>query len=112
MVEVDEVYVVCGHKGQSEKVKKAGRLPRKRRLKGARGRGTLTSEKPPILGLVQRNGDLIMRLLPNVQQATIKPIFEQFVQPDTLVNTDEYVIYNRLEQWGYICAQKCLSFIG
>lgn len=109
MVEVDEVYVVCGHKGQSEKVKKAGRLPRRRRLKGARGRGTLANEKPPILGLVQRNGDLIMRLLPNVQQATIRPIFEQFVQPGTLVNTDEYVIYNRLEQWGYEHKSVCHS---
>lgn len=38
-VECDEVYVVAGHKG-TEAVKK-GRNGRRRRLKGARGRGTL-----------------------------------------------------------------------
>ncbi len=51
VVEADEVYVVAGHKGQPENVAKAGREPRKRRLKGVRGRGTLEKEKPPILGL-------------------------------------------------------------
>lgn len=107
MVEVDEVYVVCGHKGQPSKVKQAGRLPRRRRLKGARGRGTLANEKPPILGLVQRNGELIMRLLPNVQQSTIQPIFEQFVEKGTLINTDEYAIYNRLQEWGYQHKSVC-----
>ena len=40
-VELDEVYVVAGHKGHPEAVKKKGRSGRRRRLKGARGRGTL-----------------------------------------------------------------------
>ncbi len=53
-VECDEVYVVAGHKGHPEAVKKKGRLPRRRRLKGERGRGTLAKEKPPILGMIQR----------------------------------------------------------
>jgi hypothetical protein len=39
-VECDEVYVVARHKGHPKTVKK-GRLPRRRRLKGERGRGTL-----------------------------------------------------------------------
>lgn len=39
-VECDEVSVVAGHKGHPEAVKK-GRKGRRRRLKGARGRGTL-----------------------------------------------------------------------
>jgi hypothetical protein len=37
-VECDEVYVVAGHKGQPEAVKK-GQKGRRNRLKGARGRG-------------------------------------------------------------------------
>ena len=109
VVEIDEVYVVCGHKGQPEKVKQAGRSARRRRLKGARGRGTLANEKPPILGLVQRGGALVMRLLPNVKQVTIKPIIEQYVRPDTLINTDEYSIYNRLKEWGYSHKTVCHS---
>jgi hypothetical protein len=33
---------VAGHKGQPDNVAEAGRKPRRRRLKGARGRGRLT----------------------------------------------------------------------
>jgi hypothetical protein len=40
-VEFDELYLVAGHKGQPDKVKQAKRPARCRRLKGARGRGTL-----------------------------------------------------------------------
>jgi hypothetical protein len=46
-VELDEVYIVAGHKGNPEAVKKKGRIGRRRRLKGDRGRGTLEKEKPP-----------------------------------------------------------------
>jgi len=28
-------------------------------------------------------------------------IFEKFIKPGTLVNTDEYDIYCRLTEWGY-----------
>jgi len=45
-------------------------------LKGAPGRGTLEKEKPPILGMIQRGGQVILKMLANVQQTTIKPIIE------------------------------------
>ncbi len=44
--------IVAGHKGYPEDVKKA-RKGRRNRLKGARGRGTLEKEKPPVLGIIQ-----------------------------------------------------------
>jgi transposase len=40
-------------------------------------------------------------MLANVQQTTIKPIIEVAVAKDTLVHTDEYSVYARLEAWGY-----------
>ena len=40
-------------------------------------------------------------MLANVQQRTIKPIIEAAVAKDTLVHTDEYGVYARLEAWGY-----------
>jgi transposase-like protein len=101
VVECDETYQVAGHKGQPGKVAGAGRPPRRRRLKGARGRGTKATEKPPIFGMVQRSGEAVIRLLDNVQQATIKPLILQTVAAGTLVNTDEYAIYGRLPEWGY-----------
>ena len=40
-------------------------------------------------------------MLPNVRQATIKPIITQAVAPGTLIHTDEYDIYARLPARGY-----------
>ncbi len=99
--EFDEVYVVAGHKGNPEMVKAKEREGRRRRLKGSRGRGTLAKEKPPILGMVQRGGELILKMLANVQQITIEPVITAYVAPGTLIYTDEYNIYSRLVQWGY-----------
>ncbi len=78
-----------------------GREGRRRRLRGCPGRGTLATEKPPVFGLIQRNGDVSITMLPNVQQVNIEPIIMQTVERGTLMFTDEYNIYNRLEQWGF-----------
>ena len=107
VVECDEVYIVAGHKGQPDKVAEAGREPRCRRLQGARGRGTAATEKPPVFGMIQRTGEVVIRMLDNVQQATIKPLILQTIMPGTQIYTDEYNIYlcprgySRLEAWGY-----------
>jgi hypothetical protein len=52
-VEMDEVYVVAGHKGNPAAVARKGRKGRRRWLKGKRGRGTLYQGKPPIFGMLQ-----------------------------------------------------------
>jgi len=44
---------------------------------------------------------VVLRMLANVQQRTIKPIITAAVTPGTLVHTDEYSIYARLPAWGY-----------
>ena len=93
--------MVAGHKGYPEVVVEQGRPGRRRRLKGQRGRGTLATEKPPIFGMIQRDGQVVIRMLENVQQATIKPLIQQTIQSGTLIYTDEYNIYARLPQWGY-----------
>src|SRR4029453_4230012 len=78
-----------------------GRLGRRRRLAGAPGRGTLEKDKPPVLGLIQRGGPVVLRMLANVQQRTIEPVITGAIAQGTLVHTDEYGIYARLEGWGY-----------
>jgi hypothetical protein len=64
-VEFDELYVVAGHKGNPEAVRAKGRDGRRNRLKG--GRGTLEKEKKPIFGMIERGGQVVIRML--VQQA-------------------------------------------
>ena len=44
---------------------------------------------------------MVLQMLANVQQKTIQPIIEATVAQGTLVYTDEYDIYARLETWGY-----------
>lgn len=100
-MECDEAYVVAGHKGQPEKVLQANRAARCRKLKGARGRGTLATEKPPVFGMIQRNGEVRIQMLENVQQVTIKPVILSSIEVGSLVFTDEYNIYDRLEEWGF-----------
>ncbi len=78
-------------------------------MKGARGRGTLEKEKPPIFGMIERGGQVVMRMLANVQQKTIRPIIDSVIAPGTMVYTDEYDIYSRLVQWGYGHQTVCHS---
>jgi transposase-like protein len=100
-IEADEVYITAGHKGHPAIVAAEKRKGRRRKLKGKRGRGTLAEEKPPILGLIQRNGEVFIQMMPNVQQATIKPVITKVVKSGSLIYTDEYNIYARLPEWGY-----------
>lgn len=103
------MYIKAGHKGQPAKVAACGREGRCRGLKGVRGRGTAAKDKPPVLGMVQRDGQVVLRVLPNVQQATIKgPICETITAGSTIF-TDEYVIYDRLDDWGYERNSVCHS---
>jgi hypothetical protein len=46
--------------------------------------------------MIQRGGAVVIRMLANVQQATIRPLIPRFITPGTRVHTDAYVIYNRL----------------
>jgi transposase-like protein len=100
-VECDEAYVIAGHKGQPEVVKSKERTGRRRRRKGKGGRGALEKERPPVFGMIERGGQVVIKLLANVKQKTIEPFIKATIDPETLVYTDEYSIYARLGAWGY-----------
>jgi len=40
-------------------------------------------------------------MLADVKQRTIKPIIQAAIEHGTLIYTDEYAIYDRLDEWGY-----------
>ena len=67
----------------------------------------MEKEKPPIFGMIQRGGQVAIQMLANVQQVTIKPLIQSTIAPGTLIYTDEYAIYDRLEQWGYSRKSVC-----
>ena len=61
----------------------------------------MAKEKPPIFGMIQRDGAVVIRMLENVKQATIGPLIKRTIAAGSTVYTDEYDIYSRLTEWGY-----------
>ena len=61
----------------------------------------MAKEKPPIFGMLQRGGAVVIRMLANVNQVTIGPLIKQTITEGSMVYTDEYDIYSRLVEWGY-----------
>ena len=100
-VEIDEAYIIAGHKGYPAIVSKLNRPQLRRRLKGARGRGTKKTEKPPVFGMIQRNGEVSILMLDNVQQKIIMPIILATIEPGSTIFTDEYSIYSLLVSFGF-----------
>jgi len=99
-VEIDEIYIISGLKGRAGGWA-LNRPPRRRGLK-KRGRGDWPGDKPPVLGLVDRQGQVYLIALANVQTKTIQPFIERLVARGAQVYTDECSIYRFLKRSGYL----------
>jgi transposase len=51
--------------------------------------------------MIQRGGEVVIRMLANVKQVTIGPLIKRTIAPGSTVYTDEYDIDSRLVEWGY-----------
>ena len=49
--------------------------------------------------MMQRSGEVVITMLPNVQQNTIAPLIQRTIAKGTVVYTDAYDIYGRLTEW-------------
>jgi hypothetical protein len=76
-------------------------------LKRAPGRGTLAKEKPPIFGMIQCTGAVMIRMLENVRQVTIGPLIRQTIAEGSVVYNYEYYIYARWTDWGHTHRTVC-----
>jgi transposase-like protein len=57
--------------------------------------------------MIQRGGEVLIRMLADVKQATIGPLIKRTIALGTEVYTDEYDIYARLPEWGYTHRTVC-----
>ena len=57
--------------------------------------------------MIQRGGQVVIRMLADVKQATIGPLIKTAIAPGTVVYTDEYDIYARLPEWGFTHRTVC-----
>lgn len=79
-VEVDETYV-------------GGKQP------GIRGRGA--KGKTIVVGMVERDGDLIVEITKDVKRSTLHPLIEANVEEGSTVHTDELSSYKGIDAKGY-----------
>ena len=65
------------------------------RRKGRRGRGA--AGKIPVFGLLKRGGRVYTKIIPDASSATLYPIIEDKVIPDSIVYSDSWRGYNVLD---------------
>jgi transposase len=63
--------------------------------KGNRGRGA--SGKVPVFGLLKRGGKVYTKIIPDASSATLIPIIERKIVPDSIVYSDCWRAYNVLD---------------
>ncbi|MBU1715696.1 MAG: IS1595 family transposase [Proteobacteria bacterium] len=65
------------------------------RRKGKRGRGA--AGKVPVFGLLKRGGKVFTKIIPDAKSATLMPIMQDKILPDSVVFTDSLSSYNVLD---------------
>jgi len=61
--------------------------------------GRSWKDKVPVLGMIERGGNLICQVIPNTQQKTIEPIIRANVKERSNIYTDEWFAYKDLGKW-------------
>ena len=66
---------------------------------GKRGRGA--PNKTVVFGMLERNGDVMANVVPNVRKKTLQPIIKENVEKGSTIHTDELKSYSRLSKAGF-----------
>jgi len=67
--------------------------------KGKRGRGA--AGKVPVFGLLKRGGKVYAEVIPNARSATLTPLVTGKAVPDSVVFSDAWVGYDKLDTSGF-----------
>lgn len=86
-VEIDETFIG----GKNKNRHKDKKVPH--------CQGRSWRDKVPVLGIIERGGNLITQVVSNTQQRTLEPIIEANIKKGSNVYTDEWLAYNDLNKW-------------
>ncbi len=92
MAEIDEEHPLDGDV-EADETYIGGKQP------GKRGRGA--DGKAIVFGMLERGGELMAKVVPNVRKKTLQPIIKENVLPGSTVHTDELRSYMGLIREGY-----------
>jgi len=82
-VEVDETYMGGKRRGDNK------------------GRPAAGTHKVPVVGIAERQGKVSVKAVANVKRSTVMPLIAKNVERRTIIYTDEYAVYNTLEDAGF-----------
>ena len=92
IVEMDETYT--GGKPRIKYTKNPS-SPNISKLYNKRGRGT---KKTPVVGIVERNGNIILRVIEKLSSKNLMAMLKEYVNTDdTIVMTDDFKSYNKFD---------------
>jgi transposase-like protein/Zn ribbon nucleic-acid-binding protein len=82
-VEIDETYIGGKRRGDNQ------------------GRPAEGSHKVPVIGIAQRKGKVAATVVANVKRSTVMPLIAKNVTRRTMIYTDEYSVYDKVEDAGF-----------